>query len=84
VAVLIANVRAFNIEATYEPWHDIQSYYLICENDNMMKPDLQEKLIQIGGNKIIVDRCSAGHSPFISQPDKLLQLIERAISENTQ
>lgn len=67
---------------TYEPWHDIRTYYLICENDNAIKLPMQEKMVAQSHGKIVEVRCTAGHSPFVSLPQVLLQLIQRAVEEN--
>ncbi|KAF3054939.1 hypothetical protein GL218_07349 [Daldinia childiae] len=49
--------------------------FLICENDMAMLPHIQENLAAgISGMK--VERCSAGHSPFINQPDRVVEVIE--------
>ncbi|KAI1806244.1 Alpha/beta hydrolase fold-1 [Daldinia bambusicola] len=52
----------------------IPSTYLICENDLGMPPHAQETFAaSIPGVK--VERCSAGHSPFLSQPDRVVEVV---------
>ncbi|KAI1472657.1 Alpha/beta hydrolase fold-1 [Daldinia caldariorum] len=52
----------------------IPSAYLICENDLTVPLHVQEAFVaSIPGIK--VERCSAGHSPFISQPDRVVEVV---------
>ncbi len=53
-------------------WHDIPSTYLICERDNAIPPFVQEELAQRAGE---VRRLDASHSPFLSRPDEVIELI---------
>ncbi|KAI0104539.1 Alpha/beta hydrolase fold-1 [Daldinia grandis] len=52
--------------------------FLICENDMAMPLHIQETLTA-GISNMKVERCSAGHSPFISQPDRVVEVIEGLI-----
>ncbi|KAI8958754.1 hypothetical protein F5Y11DRAFT_359783 [Daldinia sp. FL1419] len=59
----------------------IPKAFLICENDLGMPVHIQEALAaEVPGMK--VERCSAGHSPFISQPDRVVEVIE-GLAEKT-
>lgn len=55
---------------------------LICENDNAVPVFVQEKMAKNLGEGAKVERCSAGHSPFISQPDVVAKIIRRMAGEN--
>ncbi|KAI1474846.1 hypothetical protein K445DRAFT_25976 [Daldinia sp. EC12] len=49
--------------------------FLICENDLAFPPSVQEELAtSILDMKI--ERCSAGHSPFASQPDRVIEIVK--------
>ncbi|KAI1123264.1 Alpha/beta hydrolase fold-1 [Nemania abortiva] len=48
--------------------------FLVCENDQAMLLPFQEMLIaKIPTFK--VERCSAGHSPFITQPHRVIEVL---------
>lgn len=55
----------------------IPSTYLICENDRVAPSQFQEMFASKAGAHI--ERCSAGHSPMLSQPDMLVAKILDAI-----
>lgn len=61
---------------TYAGWKDVPSVYLICEGDNALPVALQEQLAGLAGSKI--ERCSAGHIPQVSQPERVVEVIEAA------
>ena len=56
--------------------------FLICENDNAVPIFVQERMAKNLGEGAKVERCSAGHSPFISQPDVVAKIIRRMAGEN--
>ncbi|KAF2729491.1 catalytic protein [Polyplosphaeria fusca] len=57
----------------------VQSIYLICENDAILPPQLQEMFAEKMGARI--ERCSSGHSPMLSQLDMLIGKIVQAIED---
>ncbi|HEY7632568.1 MAG TPA: alpha/beta hydrolase [Thermoleophilaceae bacterium] len=50
----------------------VQSTYVICDNDNAIPVFAQEHLSQRAGD---VRRLPASHSPFLSMPDKVIEII---------
>jgi len=50
------------------------STYLICEKDQNISVEWQEKFAATA--KAVVKRCGAGHSPMLSQPDILVAIIK--------
>jgi pimeloyl-ACP methyl ester carboxylesterase len=58
-------------------WRDIPSSYLICERDNAIPPVLQEQLAERAGD---VRRVEASHSPFLSRPGEVAELIAELAS----
>lgn len=48
--------------------------FLICENDQAMLLPFQEMLIARIPT-LRVERCSAGHSPFITQPERVIEVL---------
>jgi hypothetical protein len=59
--------------------------YLFCENDQALPLFLQQEMVkkieESTGITIEEQTCSAGHSPFLSQPETLLQLVNEIVSE---
>ncbi|KAJ5619236.1 hypothetical protein N7510_003220 [Penicillium lagena] len=64
-------------KVTYTGWKDVPSVYLICEGDKALPVPLQEQLAALANSKI--QRCSAGHVPQLSQPEKVMEVIKAAI-----
>ena len=60
----------------------LPSVYLVCENDNAVPVSMQEQLAKNIGEGCHVERCSAGHSPFISQPEVVTRIIRRMAGED--
>lgn len=72
--------RTFFSEISVEPWMTIPSAYLLCEKDNAMPVHLQERMVAMAKAKNpkafdLVERCTAGHSPFLSMPDTLVNFL---------
>lgn len=61
---------------TRSAYNYISSTYLICENDQAAPPQYQEMFA--GMAKSHVERCSAGHSPMLSQTVMLVGKIVEA------
>ncbi|KAI1374421.1 Alpha/beta hydrolase fold-1 [Hypoxylon crocopeplum] len=53
----------------------IPSTFLICEGDAAMPPAFQE-ILAVGTPGMKIERCSAGHSSFISQPDRVVEVLK--------
>ncbi|KAE8445584.1 hypothetical protein EG329_013217 [Mollisiaceae sp. DMI_Dod_QoI] len=73
----------FSSELTVAPWKVIPSTYILCEKDNAIPPSIQEAMIaaakEIAPSAFdVVERCDAGHSPFISQPEFLAEKLIKA------
>ncbi|KAI0010037.1 Alpha/beta hydrolase fold-1 [Xylariaceae sp. FL0662B] len=54
----------------------IPKTYIICTKDAGLLPSLQEALVVTVSN-FGIERIPAGHSPFLSQPDKTAELIAK-------
>ncbi|KAJ5676033.1 hypothetical protein N7462_008930 [Penicillium macrosclerotiorum] len=69
----------FSGEATYEPWHDIPCAYIVCEEDRALPPPFQELFAsKMGGPKNIY-RLPSSHSPFLSMPNRLAEVLQQAV-----
>ncbi|KAJ5692705.1 hypothetical protein N7462_002128 [Penicillium macrosclerotiorum] len=62
---------------SYTGWKDVPSVYLICENDQLLPVPLQEQLAALANSR--VERCSAGHLAQLSQPGRVIEVIQGAI-----
>lgn len=67
--------EVFSGAATYEPWHDIPSAYIITEDDRGLPPQIQELLSAKLGTEVVY-RIKSSHSPFMSMPERLAEILE--------
>ena len=58
-------------------WKTVPSTYIICESDKAIPPSLQELFARRAER---VHRLSTSHSPFVSQPAALAQLIREELA----
>ena len=63
---------------TYAGWKDVSSVYLVCENDQVIPPQMQLQMAELAGSK--VEKCGAGHVPFLSMPEKVADVVRSAIA----
>ncbi|KAJ5885146.1 hypothetical protein N7495_009656 [Penicillium taxi] len=71
----------FGGECTYEPWHDIPSAYIICEKDQNLPPPLQELFAAKLAGPDKTFRLPSSHSPFLSMPDRLAEILQKIAKE---
>ncbi|MCA2323147.1 alpha/beta hydrolase, partial [Mycobacterium intracellulare] len=72
--LLPSTFAAFTEPVTAAAWRYIPSTYVICERDQAGPPRLQEVMSQRANR---VERISTGHSPMLSQPGTLAEIINR-------
>ena len=68
-------------DVSYEGWRDVPCSYLMCENDQAIWPGAQQRMVALAkskGGDIHVETCSTGHFPFVSHPEVVVKLIQRA------
>ena len=75
--------QTFHSPLTVEPFRQIPSAYLVCEKDNAIPVQAQDGMIAqakaIAPTSFdLVERLDASHSPFLSQPGKVAEFLERA------
>jgi hypothetical protein len=61
-------------------WHPVT--YLLCEDDKALPLQIQQLMVdnaRKAGAKIETESCSASHSPFLSMPEKVLEVMERTL-----
>lgn len=68
---------SFNQPITNVAWKSINSTYIICEQDQAIPVFAQEAMSQRASSVI---RMNTDHSPFLSQPRELAEIIREVIS----
>jgi pimeloyl-ACP methyl ester carboxylesterase len=66
------SARSFSEELTEAAWKTIPSTYILCEEDRSLSADFQEK---VSPRANAVHRIATSHSPFLSRPAELADLI---------
>ncbi|KUJ08693.1 alpha/beta-hydrolase [Mollisia scopiformis] len=59
----------------------VPSTYLFCENDQALPLEVQKSMVasvegEVFGGKMGEVSCGAGHSPFLSMPEKVVEVID--------
>ncbi|EFQ97689.1 hypothetical protein MGYG_00728 [Nannizzia gypsea CBS 118893] len=63
-----------------EAFRELPATYIICENDKGILPEVQQMMIdklRDVGIDVHVERCSGGHSPFLSMPHSMADIIDK-------
>ncbi|KAE8154370.1 alpha/beta-hydrolase [Aspergillus avenaceus] len=62
-----------------EAYRNIPATYIVCEDDQAIPRELQEKMVadvkRRVGVEMQMERLPAGHSPFLSMPDRTAELL---------
>jgi pimeloyl-ACP methyl ester carboxylesterase len=69
-------LAAASAGATAAAWKTKPSWYLLTTEDHMIAPDLQRFMSKRAGSK--VQEVKASHAVYVSQPDAVASLIEKA------
>jgi pimeloyl-ACP methyl ester carboxylesterase len=64
--------KSFTDQLTRTAWSEIPTTYVLCERDNAIPAFAQEAMSAHAGR---VERLDASHSPFLSRPDELAEII---------
>lgn len=72
---------SFESKVSYAAWKHVQSTYIVCEKDNAIPAEVQEKMAGQPGGKITVERLDAGHSPWMTDLEDTVKVIRKAIGE---
>lgn len=70
------------VPVTYSAFRDIPSTYIVTRNDKALPVSYQERMIAQAEGAFTVERCDEGHSPFLSNPDYIVECIRRAAGES--
>ncbi|KAL3482534.1 Alpha/beta hydrolase fold-1 [Aspergillus californicus] len=72
--------EVFSGAASYEPWHHISSAYILCEEDRALPLPFQEMMAAKLGTELTY-RLKSSHSPFLSMPDRLADVLQELIGK---
>ncbi|KAJ6006625.1 alpha/beta-hydrolase [Penicillium sp. IBT 35674x] len=65
------------------PWKDLSMTYVYCTRDLAIKLPLQESMVRDASNakgtsSVVTETIEAGHCPFLSKPEEVVQIVHRA------
>jgi pimeloyl-ACP methyl ester carboxylesterase len=66
--------RSFADQVTRAGWHTVPSSYIVCDNDQVLPPAIQEKMSSRAG---AIYHLASSHSPFLSMPGELASLLAK-------
>ena len=69
--------RAFLDEVTEVAWRDRPTTYIVTERDAIFPVEAQEALAARSSSEVV--RLDTSHSPFLSQPGAVADVVERAV-----
>jgi hypothetical protein len=62
---------------SYAAYQNFPSCYLYCSGDQGLTLDLQEMMVNGTGTTFETETCTASHSPFLSQPQVVLDIVKK-------
>ncbi|KAL3495109.1 hypothetical protein BJX62DRAFT_233755 [Aspergillus germanicus] len=62
-------------ELSYESYRDIPTTHLLCTRDQAIPIDIQRKFVDFAEGHISTVTCQAGHSPMVSMPEVVVDVI---------
>ncbi|MBV1689684.1 alpha/beta hydrolase [Novosphingobium sp. G106] len=72
-------LEALNGAVTVPAWRSKPSYYLVASNDHMIPPPAQRQMAARAKAKVV--EAAGSHAIYVSKPDAVADLIERAATE---
>lgn len=82
----IINLYRFTISATtHAAWKQVPTSYVVCEDDRACLTEWQMAMlanVEKQGVHIDTHHLNTSHSPFLSQPEKLVEIIRRVAGED--
>ncbi len=70
-------LASFNDPLTVSAWRDLPSTYVVCSQDHAIPPAAQQAMSERSGT---VHTLDSSHSPFLSHPAELAQLIAGSLA----
>ncbi|CAN8103534.1 unnamed protein product [Discula destructiva] len=75
------SAAVFQDEVTYQPWEDMECMYFYCEDDRALVHPVQKQFGATLGENAISYTCKGSHSPFLSEPDTVVEGLLYGASE---
>ncbi|UKZ81690.1 hypothetical protein TrVFT333_009462 [Trichoderma virens FT-333] len=72
---------SFYTNLTYPAYQEVPVSYLLCEQDNAIPFVAQQAMVGIGGPGVTSYVCSSSHSPMLSMPGKVVEVIRATAGE---
>ncbi len=69
-------VEALSGAVTEPAWRAKPSWYLVSTEDRMIPPDAQRSMAKRAGSEVV--EVKGSHAVYVSQPEAVADLIERA------
>lgn len=73
---------SFYTNLTYPAYQEVPASYLLCEKDNAIPFVAQQAMAGIGGPGLTSYVCSSSHSPMLSMPGKVVEVIRASAGED--
>ncbi|PVH77842.1 alpha/beta-hydrolase [Cadophora sp. DSE1049] len=74
-----SSTSVFATPSTFEPWaNGIPCAYIFCTDDNALPFPIQQQMAGQLGAEPVTWSLKAGHCPFMSIPDQLLEVVRKA------
>jgi pimeloyl-ACP methyl ester carboxylesterase len=82
-AQLLKHPKAAQFTAvSHEAFREVPITYLLCENDQALPMGVQKMMIgrieEVGVKVGTIESCEGSHSPFLSMPEKVVEVVVRA------
>jgi hypothetical protein len=71
-------------EGLYAGYRDVAVWYIVCNNDRMLAPPLQEAFVNVireVNSCLTVRHMDSGHSPFLKDPETMANYICEAAND---
>lgn len=81
-ALKIQSYKVFLSKQTYGAWRHVPTTYLYTENDLAIPLMYQKMMVEGSGVDMKTETFDAGHSVFLSLPEKVAEAIRRAAGES--
>ncbi|MBY8881082.1 alpha/beta hydrolase [Actinacidiphila acidipaludis] len=66
------SIASFNEPLSAAAWQSVESRYIVCEQDNALPAGFQRMMAARSGRTYSLE---AGHSPFLSMPSRLAEIV---------
>lgn len=67
---------------SHEAFREVPVMYLLCEQDQALPVEVQRMMVrrieEAGVENVVLESCGGSHSPFLSMPEKVTEVVARA------